>query len=535
MGIFPILGVFGDDSEGAGNAEGQYVFSVKMETSGAALWNVADNINVWHYSAWHEPLERAPQDYYRRRLPFVRYVQFMTAAGGNDQRDLFKAPQNRAVTNDYNFEPLIRACESVLRQGLIPHLKLGNVPLKFTKNPQISTAFGVNRRPPDDYRQWHSYIKALATALVKRFGADAVKTWRFGAVTEYENADWFSVDDDPERTLESFFKLYDYTVDALQQVIGEDVCVGAHSMTCSEGLWDEREFIMHCANGVNRATGKKGTRLCFLASSFYELEPGKTIPGNHTLPESIALLRSTAEKAGLANLFYGVDEGRILNGSDGKPLDPRAVGYTWQAAFDARLYRIAFDNNIRYFSHWGYTTNGAAEGILSVSAQISGLFYKMNGAIQLPLTCETNNCLERGKETGAIAAWHKEQNKLLLLIYAYSDSLFGKGTREVVCRIDGLGRSKSVMAVKTLVSDDSNFFDEWMADWPSLGITREQFSWSPEGFVIAPALLPSERRAYYESCARLKPVTETLRIKSGELEIRTAIPTHGVMLYEIEL
>ncbi|MDR1130362.1 MAG: DUF5126 domain-containing protein [Prevotellaceae bacterium] len=98
------------------------------------LWNVADNINVWDYTSWHEPVEQVPDDYFSRNLPFVKYVQFMTAAGGNEQRDLFKEPLNRTASDDYDFASLIRACRNVLRLGLILHLKLGNVPLKYSTN-----------------------------------------------------------------------------------------------------------------------------------------------------------------------------------------------------------------------------------------------------------------------------------------------------------------------------------------------------------------------------------------------------------------
>jgi xylan 1,4-beta-xylosidase len=458
----------------------------------------------------------------------------MTAAGGSEERDLFKEPLNRDVTNDYDFSPLIRACENILRQGLIPHLKLGNVPLKYTKNYEISNAFGVNKRPPDDFQLWHGYIKALLQSLAEKFGLESVRNWRFGVVTEYENSDWFSVDNDSTKTRDAYLKLYDYTVDALEQVLGENICVGAHSMTCSEGLWDERELIAHCVHGLNYCSGKTGTRLCFLSSSFYEERPGRSLPGNRTLPESIDLLRKAAEKEGLDNLFYGIDEGRILNGLDGKPVYPRAVGHTWQAAFDARLYRMAYDHRIDYISHWSYTANGANPGIVSVSAQTSGLFYKMDGAIRLPVEYETNE-LSKDNETGAIAAWNQEQNKLYLLFYAYCDSLLEKGERNISCRLTGLEKSGRVNAIRTLISDDSNFFDNWLADWTQLGISKEQFDWSSDSFVIDPSLLPKDRQPYYESSATLKPENETLTVEDGTLTIRTTIPVHGVLLYEIEL
>jgi xylan 1,4-beta-xylosidase len=510
-------------------------FHVQMGASGQVLWNVADNVNVWNYSSW-TPLEQAPADHFRNSLPFVKYVQLMTAAGGSPERDLLISPSDKTVSDDYNFTPLIRACRNLRRQGLTPHLKLGNVPWKYSSNPRTA-GYGVNVCPPDDYAKWHAYIKALATSLVDEFGLAEVGTWRFGCVTEYENRAWFSVNDNPALTRDAYFKLYDYTVNALQQALGDDVCIGAHSMTCSEGLWDEREFIAHCARGTNYCTGQKGTRVCFLSSSFYEESPGKPVTGDHTFPESISILRNKAETEGLNDLFYGVDEGRILNGLDGKPLEPRAVGYTWQAAFDARLYRMAYDHQVDYFSHWNYTTGDVVPGgIPSVSAQTSGFFSRLAGAIRLTVQPEMDEPFEENGETAAVAAWNREQNRVYLLFYAYSNSIQGKGSLNIACRLDGIEKSGNVAATRTLISDHSNFFDDWLADWGKYGISKGDFgSWSADGFVINSSLLPAERVAHYRSCAALSPKAETLTVKNGTLNIETSIPVHGVLLYEIEL
>jgi xylan 1,4-beta-xylosidase len=499
---------------------------------GVIIPNMADNVNSWDLQSWHEPMEEEAADHFRRNLPFVKYVQLMTACGGNEQRDLFKNPLDRAVTDDYDFSSLIRACRNILRQGLIPHLKLGNVPLKYTREPVIGAAFGVNVRPPYDYRMWHSYIKALAQSLVDEFGRREVQRWRFGTVTEYENSDWFTLDNDPGKTQEAFFMLYDYTVDALEQVLGKDVCMGAHSMTVSDGLWDERELIAHCARGKNYCTGKTGARLSFLSASYYELSPG--VPNERSLPETVNELRDAAIREGMNDLFYGIDEGRILNGPDQKPIYPRATGRTWQAAFDARMYHQMLDHRIDYFSHWSYTVNGLKSGIPSVAKQTSELFYQIAGGARLDVTSLTTD-LDRRK-TGVIAAVHPKRNKLYLLLYACSESVSDTGNCTIECEIPGFRKKvQTATAIRTLISDDSNFYDDWLADWPRLGLSADDFSWSSESFVISPELLGADRIPYYESCATLKPMPETLSVEDGVLTIRTLLPVHGVLLYEIAI
>ena len=108
-------------------------------------------------------------------------------------------------------------------------------------------------------------------------------------MTEYENEDWFKANDDEDEvaraaaTADAYCKLYDYTVQALIDSIGEEVFVGAHSMTVTEGLWNENIFIKHCAYGKNAKTGKTGTRLCYLSASFYDSTPEHPTKG-YTLP-----------------------------------------------------------------------------------------------------------------------------------------------------------------------------------------------------------------------------------------------------------
>ncbi|MBQ7822782.1 MAG: hypothetical protein IJ338_01170 [Bacteroidaceae bacterium] len=522
----------------------QVEFKVNAAERGAAIVNVADNINVWNYQMWLGTKDRDFPGYFKKYLPFVKYVQLMMAAGGNAERDLFDNPLNCDTLTDYNFSKLIEACRNITKQGLIPHLKIGNVPLKYTTAPKISKAFGVNVLPPDSYEMWHAYVMELGKALVKEFGKKNVRSWRFGVLTEYENKDWFSVNDNPEETKAAYFKLYDYTVDALQKAIGKDVFVGGHSMTVSDGLWDERDFISHCATGKNFCTGERGTRLCYLSSSYYDITPGRY--ADKPLVECISLLREHAKKEGFGNLIYGVDEGRILQGVDKKDLVPRAIGNTWQAAYDARMFKTLIDHNIDYFSQWYFTTRGIWGGIPSVSLHVANLFYTLAGNIRI--TAENLSLMQSPfnkdvSNTDCIAAIDKRKGKLYLMFYAYSDSVFEKGERPVSCHIEGLNKAlRHAIITRTLVSDDTNFFDEWEQDQKKQCITDDDFGWSKSSFVIDYPTLKKQqhidyfrsRKPFYSRCAELKPQTTSIALQEGCASLTFSIPIHGVVLYEIE-
>ena len=244
----------------------KYSFSVDTSVKGATLGNVVNNVNIWSIEG--NPFVGAKTNEENNIFEFVEYIQFMECSGGTETRDLFKDPLDKTVLDDYDFTLLIDNCRGVVELGAKPLLKLGNVPLKFSKDATTDVGFNMNPYPPDDYNVYYNYIYALAKALVDEFGKDEVLTWRFGCMTEYENAAWFFAgDEDPELSAESYCKLYDYTVQALIDAIGEDVFVGAHSMTVTEGHWDEAVFIEHIAKGTNYANGETGTRVCFLSAS----------------------------------------------------------------------------------------------------------------------------------------------------------------------------------------------------------------------------------------------------------------------------
>ncbi len=117
-----------------------------------------------------------------------------------------------------------------------------------------------------------------------------------------------------------------------------------------------------------------GTHISFLSASFYDSKPGEYTSGK-TLPETIAFIKICAEENGLNDLIYGVDEGRLLcgnsAGTDDNQLLSRTVGYTWQAAYDARIFSQMINAGGDYFSSWDFLSGGLFEGIPTVSYHVA--------------------------------------------------------------------------------------------------------------------------------------------------------------------
>lgn len=535
-------GIFGLLASGVFN---KYTFSIDASKTGNTLHNVVNNVNIWSIEG--NPFKDATEPEQNNIFEFVEYVQFMQCTGGTEARDLFEDPNNKNVLDDYDFTLLIDNCRGVLNLGAKPMLKLGSVPLKFTKDATTDRGFGMNPYPPDDYNVYYNYIHAMATALVKEFGKEEVLKWRFGVMTEYENADWFlTQDEDPKASCEAYCKLYDYSVAALQDVIGENVFVGAHSMTVTEGLWDEAEFIKHCGEGTNYKTGKKGTRVCYLATSFYDYAPGEYTEGK-TLPECVEYLRETAESVGLKNLIYGVDEGRLLVGNNsGKNNDElltRTCGYTYQAAYDARLISQMFNNDIAYFSAWSYLSGGFFSGNPTVSYHVAQNASKFAGA-KLVTTEKTKSGAILGSDVDAVSAFNEKTNTLHVMSYNFKNTIDYKTSTEMTFEINAPQFSGKNVKVKAyVINDDCNYFDEWIEDRKTYNITDDCFEWSPDDPQIDSTITLSDEKArdiYFNElytkhteCSKLVP-TETQTVATdGKITFDIKLEPHSVVFYEI--
>ena len=509
------------------------------------LPNVVNNVNVWSIEG--NPFKDAKLNEENNIFEFVEYVQFMQCSGGTEARDLFIDPLNREVLDDYDFTVLIDNCRGVVNLGAKPMLKLGSVPLKYSKNATTDHGFGINPYPPDDYNVYYNYIYALATALVNEFGREEVASWRFGVMTEFENGDWFVANDGKAKSaFKEYCKLYDYTVAALIDVIGKDIYVGAHAMSVTEGQWDERDFIEHCAVGTNYKTGEKGSKLCYLAGSFYDYAPGEYTSG-YDLPGTINNLRDAAEEYGLNDLEYGIDEGRLLvgtvSGANNDELNSRTVGYTYQASYDARLIAQMWNNDIDYFSAWGYLSNGLLEGNPTVSYHVAKNAAKFEGYKLVPTATQQAGNIE-GADIGAVAAVDENTGALRVMAYNFKNSLDYDSTIKTQYVINLPKYNGQTFNVKAyVIDDDCNYFDDWCEDRKTCNITDDCFNWSPQDPQIdSPTTLMDEnaRSIYfnelypkYTEASKLTPVDSVATVEYGKLILDVELAPHAVVFLEI--
>ena len=530
---------------GSLSAPGQTVsLTFDLASPGKVITNKFSDINQWAVDeTWTNRAASWPKDYFHANFPFVQRVQLMAATGGNKQRDLFLNPEDRSTLDDYKFAPLLAACQNIVARGLKPMVKTGWVPLKFSAHPHLGV-FGTNVRPPSDYQNYYCYIQALATALKDRFGTQEMRTWSWGVGVEYENRDWFEAEDGkPETTKLAYFHLYDCTVAALEDALGkENVTVGAHGMTVSPGLWNSLDFIEHCAHGPNLYRGGIGTRLNFLAISYYTPVPGFD-PATFTA--AINRVQVRASQLGLRNLKFGIDEGRVLEGWDKKVLYPREVEHPLQAAGDARLFQLMVEQNVDYFSMWDLTTEGLFPGIPLASSNLRNLAFRLSGSALLAAR-RTGASTNASDEVNGLAAYDATARIVRVLLYNFSSERDAKDTEEVrltLAHPKHAFAGSLLMRTWALDEDNGNWWKAWQADVAARKMGPSSFRetvWTP----ALPAELadPADvqfwkaRQADYEKLGRLKCVEQRITAEpNGALVWSARLKPHAVILYEIPL
>lgn len=505
-----------------------------------ATWR---SLTLWSYAEWvTSPLPGATAQY-----PFLTYAELFTATGGcyagypgcSLDLDLFVDPAD--PSQGYNFTSLLLALQNIVGAGFTPHIVTGNVPIAFSTSPALG-AFGVNTSPPANFTQYADYIAALASAIRASFGIEAVRSWRWGVLTEYNNPDWY------KNTAEAYFDLYDWTVCALERALGaENLTVGAHACTqCTNG-WDPLELVAHVQTGTSACTGQRGVQLDYLSESFYEVAPNN--PGDLSgFASNVGLVRQTLDAAGLSAIEVGIDEGRLLNGPDGLPSVSRSMGHSYQGSFDAFFFKAMVYANVSYYSRWSVNSNGLRDWNVNadaVATNLARLTYRMQGERVVLVTNSSSSSSMPGatpaeEMVDAAVSVDVTSGQLHVLVFHHQTSMGATGSADVDVAVCGLRPSANLEGTQWRLDDThGNFWPQWWADKTAQNITSFLPGWSIYSETVN--LLNRTEQIYfwsrapvYQALATLQPAPFSVATNaSGCLEFTWTLPHHGVTLFEL--
>ncbi len=170
----------------------------------------------------------------------------------------------------YQWDILDRIFDTFHAAGVKPLVEIGFMPKALSTHPEpyrhdfprgkVGDIYTGWAYPPNDYQKWSDLVFQFVHHLRERYGDAEVKTWLWEVWNEPDIGYW-------EGTPEEYFKLYDFSVDAVLRAfpearIGGPDTTGPGNDKAAKFL---QAFLEHCAHQKNYASGKVGSRLDFIS------------------------------------------------------------------------------------------------------------------------------------------------------------------------------------------------------------------------------------------------------------------------------
>jgi xylan 1,4-beta-xylosidase len=204
---------------------------------------------------------------------YVRVHNLLTSGDGSAS---LKWGSTNAYTEDkdghavYRWTIVDHIFDTFHAAGIKPIVEIGFMPEALSTHPEpyrhnfpkgsIGSIYTGWAYPPRDYAKWSELAFQFTRHLRERYGDAEVKTWLWEVWNEPDIDYW-------KGTPEEYFKLYDFTADAVLRAfpearIGGPDSTGPGNPHAAEFL---RQFLEHCAHQTNYATGKTGSPLRFVS------------------------------------------------------------------------------------------------------------------------------------------------------------------------------------------------------------------------------------------------------------------------------
>ncbi len=237
---------------------------------------------VWNYFGYDEPnYTYAPNG--RKLLgelaaanavpAYVRTHNLLTSGDGSAS---LKWGSTNVYSEDssghpiYSWVILDQIFDTFHATGIKPLVEIGFMPKALSTHPEpyrhdfprgkVGDIYTGWAYPPKDYQKWSELVFQFVRHLRERYGDAEVKTWLWEVWNEPDIGYW-------QGTREEYFKLYDFSVEAVLRAlpearIGGPDTTGPGNAKAADFL---RAFLEHCAHEKNYANGKVGSHLDFVS------------------------------------------------------------------------------------------------------------------------------------------------------------------------------------------------------------------------------------------------------------------------------
>lgn len=487
--------------------------------------------------------------------PVPVYVRAHSLLVTGDGVPALKWGSTNAYTEDshgnpvYNWTIIDSIFDTYISRGMKPLAQIGFMPEALSTHPvpyrhhwkpgdpysDIITGWAY---PPKDYNKWAALVYEWVKHAVQRYGQKEVESWYWELWNE-PNGYW-------KGTKEEFFKLYDYTADAVKRAlptakIGGINIAGTAGDNAQKWLHD---FVKHCFSDTNYVTGKIGAPVDMIL--FHAKGSPKVIDGHvqmnmaRQLQDINAGFRLVASYPQLKKLPVVIGEsdpegcaacGMKTNPSNGYRNGTMYSSYT--AASFARKYLLAdsfkvnflgavtwafeFEDQPWFYGFRDLATNGVDKPVLNVFrmfGMMSGQRVQVNSNRQYSLRMILDSSVRRQNDIGALAA--KDTRTAAVMLWNYHDDDIIKPAAQVTVNIHNLPAKKVIVTEYRIDSSYSNSYERWKA-------------------MGAPQNPSPEQIAVLEKAGQLQTMGAPRTIKStnGMLHLKISLPQQAVTLIKL--
>jgi xylan 1,4-beta-xylosidase len=518
---------------------------------------------VWAWFGYDEPNYTYMKDGKKllteisKLSPVPVYVRAHSLLVTGDGTPALKWGSTNAYTEDangnpvYNWKIIDSIFDTYVQRGMKPLAQIGFMPEALSTNPQpykhdwkpgdpyfkIITGWAY---PPKDYNKWAELVFQWVKHSVDRYGKKEVESWYWELWNE-PNGYW-------KGTKEEFFKLYDYTADAVKRAlptakIGGINIAGTASKGAQEWL---HAFVKHCYSDTNYVTKKIGSPVDMI---LFHAKGSPRVVGGHVqmnmgtqLRDINAGFKFVASYPQLKNLPIVIGEsdpeGCAACGMHTNPENAYRNGTmfsSYTAASFARKYLLADSFNVNFLGavswafefenqSWFYgfrdlATNGVDKPVLNVFrmfGMMRGKRVLVEGSQMYDLKTMVDSSVRRNyNDVGGLAA--KDQRSATVMVWNYHDDDVKKAALPVSVNIHGVPSTTVTVTEYRIDDEHSNSYEVWKKMGSPQNPTKEQI-------------------AILEKAGQLKTIGAVKKIKvvNGAVQLNIVLPQQGVSLLKLE-
>lgn len=410
----------------------------------------------------------------------------------------------------YDWSVMDRIMDTYVERGMKPLVEIGFMPKALSSNPEpyrhdwapgapygrIYTGWAY---PPKDYDKWAQLVYRWVQHSVERYDREEVETWKWQVWNEPNIGYW-------QGTKEEYFKLYDYTVNAVRRALPTATVGGPHT---TGPRWEQaagwlRDFLEHCANGTNYATGETGAPLDFIAyhakgapevvngdvrmdmgAQLRDVKIGFEIVSNSSFSD-LPIIIGEADPEGCAACSFqsGYRENGYRNGT-------MYASYT--ASSFAKMYELAdeYDVNFEGALSWSFqfegqpwfdgfrslATNGVDKPVLNVF-RMFGMMGGQRVAVSHPDPITPQQVIDEGvhgeqPDVNALAS--TTGNSATVMVWNYYDDDVPAPDAPVSLTVQGLPADQVQVHHYRIDEEHSNAYTVWRRMGAPQQVTRAQY------------------------------------------------------------